>query len=77
MAASTSRFSEQRGKHPCKTLPQSDQERTLHPLFHFRQQYGLLLVIQEQVLHPQSHLLIIEEHIRLEIILKTTEVYIR
>lgn len=49
----------------------------MNPLRQVAQQDGILLVTQEDITHADCHALVIDKGVRLEIILKGTEVDIR
>ena len=69
-------FLQQRRKQSYDTLEQSFQERAPYEIRHIIHQNAAGFILQINPLDSLRHFLIIEEGIRLEIILKTTEIHI-
>ena len=70
-------FLQQRRKQSYDTLEQSFQERAPYEIRHIIHQNAAGFILQINPLDSLRHFLIIEEGIRLEIILETAEIHIR
>lgn len=70
-------FLQQRRKQSYNTLEQSFQERAPYEIRHIIHQNAAGFILQINPLDSLRHFLIIEEGIRLEIILETPEIHIR